>query len=263
MNKLWQGFTLILAFLAMPCWAQNPFITLLENVSVDDAKVQETIQQLRDRKEIAVKNDLSVGPFHHRHDVEQTQKQGFCVSCHLSDPHRENRRSRSFLNMHSRFISCETCHLKTQNDQSISYRWLAYDYPAAGNMIDVSKSVHTQVNENAKSILARPGAHIAPFIDQEPVLIFKDDAYAQVLKDKWDHADITQKAQIKLRLHQPLEEEGLSCKRCHDETEKLLDLEFLGANQRQLYAITHNKIVDLFMRYRRDDESIRIGDLLR
>jgi hypothetical protein len=43
----------------------------------------------------------------------------------------------------------------------------------------------------------------------------------------------------------------------------MLDFKSLGASERQAYAIERDKIADLFKRYRKDSDSIRIDDLLR
>jgi hypothetical protein len=229
---------------------------------VTEEEVQKAAEKLQNKKEIELKTDLAVGPFHYRDTPVETEKQPFCTTCHLSNPHRENERSRSFLNMHTPYISCETCHLKT-DELEFHYRWLAYDYPNAGEMIDASLSVHSQVDEVSKSIRVRPGAHIAPFLGSDPVLIFKDDAYVKALEEEWEQASIEQKAHIKVKLHSPLEKEGKACGSCHSEQNSLLDLKLLGATERQSQEIARDKIADLFKRYKDDNDSIRIDDLLR
>jgi hypothetical protein len=164
--------------------------------------------------------------------------------------------------MHTAYISCETCHVKS-DDLEMTYRWLAYDYPNAGEMIDASMSVHTQVDESKKSIQVRPGAHIAPFLGNTPVLIFKDHPYVASVEQEWEQGSFEEKARIKLRLHQPLDEEGLQCESCHTAKNSMLDWKSLGATERQAHDIARDKIADLFKRYKDDDDSIRIDDLLR
>jgi DNA-directed RNA polymerase subunit M/transcription elongation factor TFIIS len=188
---------LIMSLAAFPVQAQNPFIARMEQAQVNEQEIPETIRKLRDKEKIEIRENLAVGPFHFRKKPIETEKQPFCVTCHLSRPHLENTRSRSFLNMHTRYVSCETCHLEP-DEREVSYRWLAYDYPAAGELIDASMSVHTQVDRESTSIQVRPGAHIAPFLDDQPLLIFSDDPYALALADEWEQASLEQKARIKL-----------------------------------------------------------------
>ncbi|MCK4707561.1 MAG: hypothetical protein KAU21_03005, partial [Gammaproteobacteria bacterium] len=149
----------LMFYYVFPVSADNLFIELVQGKNVTQKELEEAKKQLEEHKDVKIKNILSVKPFHHRVENVETQKQPFCQSCHLDNPHQANQRNRSFLNMHSDYISCETCHLKTENI-NLDYRWLAFNNPNKGEIIDVSYSVHTQAEKIKTSILPRPGARI-------------------------------------------------------------------------------------------------------
>lgn len=264
--------------------AEPLYPQLVEKAVVSDKALQEAGKQVREHKKIKVLDALSVMPFHKRDKQQETVKQPLCLACHLSLPHRKNERSRTFMNMHSRYIACETCHLRPK-DIPLEYRWLAYDGPDAGHELaprstvvaieknnvaieedtqDNGKKQHKKKEKKKKVPLApQPGARIAPFFNDEPVLLFKDSAFARQAKRKWKE-DEDNRAELKARLHAPLEKEGPACQRCHGKKKLLLDLEALGATAKRVKAIQQNTITRFFARFKKKDERIRIGkDLLK
>jgi hypothetical protein len=46
-----------------------------------------------------------------------------CRECHELYPHRSNKLARAFINMHISFMTCETCHINTDNYKSLRYEW--------------------------------------------------------------------------------------------------------------------------------------------
>lgn len=262
--------------------AEPLYPQLVEKATVSDKVLKEAGKQVREHKKIKVLDTLSVMPFHKRDKQQETVKQPLCLACHLALPHRKNERSRTFMNMHSRYIACETCHLQPK-DIPLEYRWLAYDGPDAGHelaprstvvAIEKDKVAIEEDNQgNAKRkkkekkkkvpLAPQPGARIAPFFNGEPVLLFKDSSFAQQAKRKWKEIE-DERAELKARLHAPLEKEGPACQRCHGKKKLLLDLEALGATAKQVKAIQQNTIARFFERFKKKDERIRIGkDLLK
>jgi cytochrome b subunit of formate dehydrogenase len=47
-----------------------------------------------------------------------------CLLCHAILPHTKNRKSRAYLNQHSRYMSCEACHAGEENYQKGDFRWI-------------------------------------------------------------------------------------------------------------------------------------------
>ncbi|MBT3205877.1 MAG: hypothetical protein HOM14_07135 [Gammaproteobacteria bacterium] len=248
--------------LSLSVTADNLFIELVDGKNVTDKNVADALKQLREHKEIKLKKNLSVNPFHHKKETENKLKQPFCQNCHLEKPHQVNQRNRSFLNMHTNYISCETCHLKDEG-MKLKYKWLAYGYPNAGQVIDVYSSVHTEAEKVKVSILPRPGARIIPINNDQRMLVFKDEKFSREVENKWKTFSIEDKARLKANLHKPLNKKGLSCDKCHSENQKVLDFKLLGANEKQSHSITSNKIAQFFSRYKKDTDRLKMSDLLR
>ncbi|NOR52302.1 MAG: hypothetical protein GQ470_06740, partial [Gammaproteobacteria bacterium] len=122
--------------------ADSLYLQLVRDSDPAAKAVKEAKKQLQDHKEIEIIENLSVAPFHRRITEKESEKQPICRSCHQRLPHAKSERSRTFLNMHSRFIACESCHLKSEG-KSFDYRWVAYSQPRMGEQINAIASVHT------------------------------------------------------------------------------------------------------------------------
>ena len=252
------------------------FLQLFETASVSDKALQKARKQIKEHKEVKVLGKLSVPPFHKREKRQKPAKQPMCMTCHLPLPHRKNKRSRTFMNMHSRYIACETCHLRPK-EIPLDYRWLAYTGPQAGdelprrlNHISIDKNMQQVGNKKKRQktglrkkkvyLAPQTGVRIAPFFEGVPVLLFKDSDFAQEIKRKWKNATHAEQAELKVRLHAPLTKKGPACKSCHGKEKPLLDLAALGATPLRLKAIQQNTIVRFFSRFKKEEQRIRISD---
>jgi len=252
--------TVLVLLFSFSIRAENLYLELVQNADISDKDVAEAQKQLEEHKDIELQDSLSVPPFHNRVEIVSTAKQPFCQNCHLALPHRSNERSRSFLNMHSRYIACETCHLKPEGVK-LDYRWLDYDKANAGRLIKISRSTK-ETDEPPGSIVPGPGTSIAPFYNEAPALIFKDHSYASDVTQQWKQQSIDDKARLKATLHASIDKEGRPCQNCHTDKQNLLDLTALGADEKQRHAISNNVIARFFSRYKKDDERLRLNKLL-
>lgn len=240
--------------------ADNLYMELVQRADISEKGVAEARKQLEEHKDIELQDKLSVPPFHNRVDNLPAARRPFCQNCHLALPHRSNERSRSFLNMHSRYIACETCHLKPEG-LKLDYRWLDYDKASAGRLIKIARSAR-ESGEPPGSIVPGPGTMIAPFYHEVPALLFKDHPYASEVTQQWKRQSTDQKARLKAALHASIDKEGRPCQNCHTDKQNLLDLESLGADEEQRHAISNNVIARFFTRYKNDDERLRLNELL-
>jgi len=253
---------ILLSLLFGSVQAESLYPQMVKDSEPDAKAIKEATKRLKDHKEIEIIDNLSVAPFHHRVTEKESEKRPICRSCHQRLPHAKSERSRTFLNMHSRFIACESCHLQPEG-MAFEYRWVAYSEPRIGEMIDANVSVHTLADREVTSIVPRPGARIAPFYGDEPAYTFTDHPFAKEIEERWREGTQEEKADLQAKLHQPLSDEGRKCRACHSDKESILDLQQLGANEHQQRAITHNVITRFFERYKKDDERLRLIDLLR
>ena len=266
-QKPWFVFVIIfsLAF-AEQTIADTLYQQQVNQAEPDDKQLQEALKQIKEHKEIKLQDKLSVAAFHKRSEPMKISKQPVCLSCHHALPHRKNERSRTFLNKHSHYIACESCHLRPKNVK-LEYRWLAYDGVNAGREIAARSQQENKKEEDKLkqplSLIPQTSARIVPFYQDRLALEFKGDEFANKAKADWKEANKEERAKIKARLHAPLEEKGPECQRCHGDEKPMLDLKTLGASPKQIKKIQRNTIVRYFTRFKKDDQRIRIKDLLK
>jgi len=220
--------------------AEPLYLEQVKSSGVDEKKLQEAHKQIKEHSEIVLKEDLFVSPFHKQGESKVTDKNSFCSTCHQQRPHRSDERRRSFLNMHSRYISCETCHFSPK-DVQLEYRWLNF-------------------NENSNKISAK---RITPFYGEESVIIFSDHELATQAKETWKNKSSVEKAKLKLRLHAPLSKEGPECIDCHNSKDQLLDLKLLDFTKKETAKLQQHAIPRFFSRFKKEEQRLRMSDLLQ
>lgn len=263
MMGVWDGWASLgacLALLAMlgTAEAEPLYVQRAEAAQPTAEALAKAEKQVREHRDITLKEDLKVPPFHKR--VENPVKQGeaFCQGCHLPLPHTQQLRTRDFLNMHSRYLACETCHFRPK-DARFDYRWLDYaSWLPAPHAQRFRTGTQT---DNAKPL--EGNTKVAPFQSGEPAIAQPRSPFADKVAREWKDSDLAGKAKLKARLHMPLEKEGPDCAACHVERQPMLDLQALGAPPEQARAIERHVIPQFFARYREEDERLKIIDILR
>lgn len=56
--------------------------------------------------------------------ADSTLRQSECLLCHSVLPHQVDRKTRAYLNLHSRFMTCESCHAKESDRKGAEWSWL-------------------------------------------------------------------------------------------------------------------------------------------
>jgi hypothetical protein len=252
-------FWLILGCLDMSvAYAVPLYVQRFEAADLSALEVSKAEQQIREHQDIKIRENMAIPPFHKRLD-RPAAEETFCQTCHLPWPHSKKPRTRSFLNMHSRYLACETCHFRPKS-VVFDYRWLDYEtqQPApekhrfrTGLKIDNAVPVDGRIK-------------IAPFIAEMPAIALRGSEFAQRINRAWKEADEFAKARLKAKLHQSLEKEGPACHQCHQEGKKsMLDLAALGAEPQQVLAIQRHILPQFFRRYQSDEERLKMIDILR
>lgn len=236
--KVFSGFVGLFLFVFI-AQAESLYIEQMQNYSADEKTLEEARKQIKAHQEIVIKQDIFVPAFHKQRAPQSPDKKEFCNNCHLSSPHRENERKRSFLNMHARYISCLTCHFQPENTR-LQYRWLPFD-------------------EKQGELAVK---RIAPFYEGKAVPVFSDDEMTKQLVQDWDTKSASAKAKLKAKLHGPLSKQGPDCVRCHDKRKQLLDLSALDYSEKEIKNLQQHAIPRFFGRFSKDDQRLRMTDLL-
>ncbi len=244
--------------------AESLYLQEMNNTVLSEQQLEQAKEKLKAHKEVVVREDLAMPPFHKRGDVKASLEYSTCTPCHQLPPHTKSVRTRTFMNMHTQFISCESCHFRPK-DKTLSYQW---EDVRDGTRIQAKTKLFRQVTsheekpeERAKSIHAY--YKITPFYQDETVVLRKDNQFAQESRRLWEKGTELEKIERRALIHAPLEEKGPECSACHDKKNQLLDLAELGANTYQKNKIYNNIIAQFFERYKDEDSSIRIMRLLK
>ncbi len=248
--------------------AKSYYLQAVESSSISAEKLQESREKVNEHKDLEIKNVLEVPPFHKRAEWEKDSlSKTFCTGCHLAPPHTKNLRSRAFLNMHTQFIACETCHMRPENVK-FKYQWLDYRNqqvvkPSVNLFRQIISPGDKPKEGEKKSRVTDVMIKIAPFLDNQAALILRDNEFAKKSLDIWKDGSLEDRVIRRAKIHAPLEEEGPECKACHQSDQPKLDLKALGANEKQQRNMYNHIVPQFFKRYTDDEQKIRINNLLK
>lgn len=239
--------------------AEPLFVQRAEAARPDRQAIEKALEQVREHKDVKLREDLAVPPFHKRVEPPIREGEAYCQGCHKSLPHTKKLKDRAFLNMHSRYIACETCHFRP-DDAILQFRWL--DYNARKEAEPDGGRFRTGRNVD-NSVLIDGSTKIAPFYLGQPAIAFRSSEYARKIGQEWETGDVEARARLKARIHSPLKKEGPACAKCHTEDRPMLDLLALGADRDRAAAIQRHVLPQFFGRYQTDEERLKIIDILR
>jgi len=267
--------TLLLTVLCSWVHAEGLYLKVLNNTSLTTEQTQKSLKKVEEHKEVTLRGDLSVPPFHKRGQISDSLEHSFCTTCHMSPPHTKSERTRTFMNMHTQYIACETCHFRPENVQ-LSYQW---QDTRDASLVRVKPELFRQVLKPeektkktlpAKKVITKaakginPFYKISPYYQEQAVPLRNTEAFAQETKKMWQQdSRLDMKAERRALIHAPLSEKGPECKACHTDKDALLDLADLGATAYQVEKIQNNIISQFFARYKEKDQRIRIINLLQ
>lgn len=241
--------------------AENPYFDLGENAPPNAKALQEARKQVGDYHELKVRDELGIAPFHKRNSRPAAEKQPLCKICHPVLPHRRSERKRSFLNMHTHYVACETCHFQPKGVQ-FDYRWVAYGVAASNINLDNPQQADRTEDLPIPSLVPDSVSRIAPFLHGKPALLFKDDPGANEIAHTWNKGSDEERTRLKAGLHVSLKKDGRRCADCHRQNQILLDWQMLGASDQQARAIEKNVIAQFFSRYKKKGQRLRMTELL-
>lgn len=267
-NKI--SYSLLLFVLCLPTGvlADNYYLQAIKNTVITAEMLEKSAEKVKKHKDIKVLDDLEVPPFHKRGEWEkESLSKTFCTQCHLQPPHTKNLRSRVFLNMHTQFVACETCHLRPEG-VLFDYQWQDY---ARNLAVASSPTLFRQFvdkselpkNGESRARKMNPMIKIVPYQQGNPAFILRGDTYAEETASIWKSQPVDQRIKRRADIHAPLEEKGPKCEACHQRDKPMIDLVALGANKGQVSRIQQHIVPQFFKRYKEDDQRIKINNLLQ
>ena len=184
--------------------------------------------------------------------ILQLENTSSCQVCHQLYPHRENNLVRGFINMHTGFMACSVCHLKTKEHKGLGYRWgkaekavfqgEAYGtffYPAGdakyqskGHIMRIEAYDKSSGRSNASNRRTDLSA-AKKFLRQEK----KMSPQKRTSRLEYFHRNIERK------------EISVACEKCHS-TDPILDYPALGFNDRKTRQLTNLNLKGLVTKYK-------------
>lgn len=265
---------MLLGCMSNVLWADGLYLQAVKSTELTEEQVQESLKKLEEHKKITLRGELEVPPFHQRGKVDNSLGNSFCTTCHLTPPHSKSVRTRTFMNMHTQYVACETCHFRPEG-VALSYQWQdtrdASVVRAQPKLFRQTVKAEKKTNSlPAKKMITEatrvinPFYKITPFYQQQAVGLRNENIFAQETKKLWQQeGGLQEKSERRALIHAPLSEKGPKCDACHSDTETLIDLAALGATAYQAEKIQKNIVTQFFSRYKDEEQRIRIMSLLK
>lgn len=199
------------------------------------------------------------GRFHHIGFNIQKDKASICVSCHGNVPHDKSREIRSFLNMHTFYLACETCHsLPESAEQQWDFTWYDKDNGAIiGNPQALIKieSMQTSAKVNPEyPVYGNYGAKIAPAVKTKNGIKLlhgkKEMAFANRYKKEQERLTAGKKSQMKKVIHRKVSKKPVHCKQCHQEKSPYIPFADLGYPPTRERELTNVGVVGMIRKYK-------------
>jgi hypothetical protein len=177
--------------------------------------------------------DMNVG-----HD-----KSNYCISCHGDIPHDKVKEIRAFGNMHSSFISCQTCHIRLEGDDKTGvFKW--YDK-------STGEIVPSPIREGV--LPGTYNAKILPFerVDGKLQRIDSHEKidFAREYSEQEKLLSDVQKSKAKKIIHQQVAKKSYSCEDCHQKEAPLLPFKELGFSSHRVEVIVSTEVIGMIKKY--------------
>lgn len=237
----------------------------VENTVVSQAMLDVSVKLLHKHKDIEIQEKFEIPVFHKQAGELETAPQSFCRTCHTPLPHQKELRTRTFNNMHVRYIACETCHIDNAN-ANLTYRW----FDMEKQQVIMPSADLLRIGSEMDNEIQRPTSpKIAPLLNNERLFLVKDDAFAKKIAAQWKAANETEKVALHAKIHAPLNwqktentHQGTPCQDCHNDKKSILDLSELGATSKQVQAISTHIIPRYLAHYKNDQQRMTIREML-
>jgi hypothetical protein len=182
------------------------------------------------------------GHFHHIGFDIGPDKRSYCVACHGDMPHDTVKELRAFLNMHSFFISCQTCHIRLEKAEKTGvFKW--YDR-TTGEIVGSPVQTLSPGTYKAKIIPFEYVGGKLQRIDSQDKIDF-----ALEYRDRERTLTEAQKSKAKKLIHTVVSKQPYICEDCHQKEAPLLPLKDLGYPKERVDSIISTEVVGMIKNY--------------
>lgn len=198
------------------------------------------------------------GRFHHIGFNIQKDSTSICIECHGNVPHDKSKEIRSFLNMHTFYTACETCHsLPEKSAANWDFRWYNKDN---GKIVENPQALAKIANMNTSKkekreypIYGNYGAKIAPTYNDagnnKLLHAKKEMAFAKRYQTEQQLLTPVKKSQMKKIIHRKVSKKSVQCKQCHQEEKPYIPFAKLGYPPRRVKELRNVAAVGMIRKY--------------
>ena len=209
-----------------------------------------TTAKLPEKKEQVIKEKftkklrlevIGAGHFHVSDQPVSTNEETapLCLRCHGNFCHNKTEEFRSYYNMHTFFMACETCHIRNAPGNTLTFKW--FDDRTGAPVTELKGK---DGNYGAKIVPVREGPVGAERLDA-----FPEEALAlDFLKNKNTYT-AERKDKIKQQLMKHISKQPLICEECHCKN-GYLNYMSLGYNSARSSDLSRIEIVRMIQEYK-------------
>jgi hypothetical protein len=173
-----------------------------------------------------------------------------CIICHTVYPHGRNKQAMAIINLHTEFMTCNTCHLKLSEKTGLRFGWVN---PPGMNPTD--KPYGTSIDAKT-GYLAPSSNHVSKITPLHlvegalhPYMSEQDIASSMKYMAGKDSYTEEQKKQIVDSMHKDTEiKEFVMCKQCHSST-GIMPFAQLGFDQTRANQLQQMEIGGMLTNY--------------
>ena len=185
---------------------------------------------------------VGAGHFHILDETVYTDVENapICLQCHGNFCHVKSEKLRSFYNMHTFFLACETCHIRKQEGNGIAFKW--FD-DKTGDVVTELKGENG--NYGAKIVPVKGGeAEELKRLDEFP----EDKKALDFIKNKETYTEEEKKNFTEVCMKKHISEKAIECEECHQK-DGYLDYQALGYDPARSAELSRNEIVQMSKDY--------------
>ncbi len=229
---------------------------------------------LEEKEKIAALDPAYLTDFHkeERFAITMIEDRSSCRVCHPLYPHSSNNKVRAFLNMHTGFLICESCHLQKEKYENLVYEWKD---PEAFEFVGEPYGMHLQREKKPKKkdMMSKmlkmfssdkessEGSRTEYFISR--IAVFSSDIgskrnlentedieKAEAFMEKAGSLDAAEKEKELEYFHRDIARKGITaaCDECHS-TKGVLDFKALGFSDKRAKDLEYMNIKSLLTKY--------------
>lgn len=170
-------------------------------------------------------------------DVENAP---ICLKCHGNFCHEKSEKLRSFYNMHTFFLACETCHIRKEEVEDIAFKW--FD-DKTGKMVTEIKGENGNFGAKIVPVKLGEGDNLKR-LDEFP----EDKKALDFMKNKDTYTDEEKKNFTEVCMKKNISEQAIVCEECHRK-DGYLDFKALGYDAARSAELSRIEIVQMSKDY--------------